>query len=102
MPNKRDQDVRNRIRLVADRGEVDKHSMELTCHGAAPKPGKLLDLTLALATESLLQRKNSLNTFAGIVSALLVGGNPLEHSRLVNHADSGIYGVRPIRHPLSQ
>ncbi len=39
---------------------------------------------------------------AGIVSALLVGGNPLEHSRLVNHADSGVYGVRPIRHPLSQ
>lgn len=100
MPIKRDQDERNRIRLVASR--AGKHSMLPTCHGAEPKPGNLLIRTLALATESLLQRKNSLNTFAGIVSALLVGGNPLEHSRLVNYADSGVYGVRSIRHLLSQ
>ena len=65
MSNKVDQDATNRIRLVADRGEVDKHSMELTCHGAAPKPGKLLDRTLALSIESLPQRRNCLNTFRG-------------------------------------
>ena len=68
MPNKVDQDATNRIRMIADRGEVDKHSMELTCHGAAPKPGKLLDRTLALATESRPQRRNSFPT--NIVSAL--------------------------------
>lgn len=76
--------------------------MQPTCHGTEPKPGNLLIRTLALATESLPQRKNSLNTFAGIVFALLVGGNPLEHSRLFNYADSGVYGVRSILHPPSQ
>lgn len=101
MPNKVDQDATNRIRLVADRGEVDKHSMELTCHGAAPKPGKLLDRTLALATESRPQRRNCLTLSVGIASALCTG-TPVEQSRLVNHADCGVYGERPIRYPLRQ
>ena len=46
MPNKRDQDARNRIRLVVNRGEVDKQSIQPTCHVAAPKPGNLLIRTL--------------------------------------------------------
>ena len=65
MPNKRDQDARNRIRLVVNRGEVDKQSIQPTCHGGAPKPGNLLIRTLAPATESLSQRRISLNTFRG-------------------------------------
>ena len=48
MPNKRDQDARNRIRLVVDRGEVGKQSIQPTCYVAAPKPGNLLIRTLAL------------------------------------------------------
>lgn len=48
MSDKRDQDVRNRIRLVVNRGEVDKQSIQPTCHVAAPKPGNLLIRTLAL------------------------------------------------------
>ena len=102
MPNKVDQDATNRIRMIADRGEVDKHSMELTCHGAAPKPGKLLDRTLALATESRPQRRNCLNTFRGHSFRALYRKAPVKQSRLVNHADSGVYGVRPIRYPLRQ
>ena len=92
MPNKVDQDATNRIRLVADRGEVDKHSMELTCHGAAPKPGKLLDRTLALSLESLPHRKNCLNTFRRLSVRGLYEATPVEQSRLVNNAECGVYG----------
>lgn len=52
MPNKRDQDARNRIRLVVNRGEVDKQSIQPTCHVAAPKPGNLLGRTLALTQKT--------------------------------------------------
>ena len=46
MSNKCDQDARNRIRLVVNRGEVDKQSIQPTCHVATPKPGNLLIRTL--------------------------------------------------------
>ena len=101
MPNKVDQDATNRIRMIADRGEVDKHSMELTCHGAAPKPGKLLDRTLALATESRPQRRNCLNTFRGHSFRGLYETTP-EHSRLGNNAGYSVNGVRTIRPSLNQ
>ena len=46
MSNKCDQEARNRIRLVVNRGDVDKQSIQPTCHGVAPKPGNLLIRTL--------------------------------------------------------
>ena len=102
MPNKRDQDVRNRIRLVVNRGEAGKQSIQPTCHDAEPKPGNLLIRTLALATEILLPRRNCFNTFRGHSFRALYEATPVEHRRLVNHADSGVYGVWPIRYPLKQ
>lgn len=52
MSNKLHQDARNRIRLVVGRGEVDKQSIQPTCHVAAPKPGNLLIRTLALTQKA--------------------------------------------------
>ena len=102
MPNKRDQKARNRIRLVADRGEVDKQSIQPTCHVAAPKLGNLLIRALALATEILLQRRNCLNTFRKLSVRGLYEATPVEQSRLVNNANCVVYGARTIRLSLNQ
>ena len=102
MPNKRDQDVRNRIRLVVNRGEAGKQSIQPTCHDAEPKPGNLLIRTLALATEILLPRRNCFNTFRRLSVRGLYEATPVEQSRLVNNADCGVYGARTIRPSLNQ
>ena len=90
MPNKRDQDVRNRIRLVVNRGEAGKQSIQPTCHDAEPKPGNLLIRTLALATEILLPRRNCFNTFRGHSFRALYMETTVEQSRLGNNADCGV------------